>query len=74
MIYRNTKTGAEIFSNSIMHAPGLVLVERADKVASVEDCHNTPLTAKEPPLKKEAPDKKEQPKKKFGTKKKGTKK
>ena len=74
MIYRNEKTGAEIISQSVIHAPGFILVsEKADKAASLEGCHiNSPIKA-EPPLNKEAPIK-EQPKKKTSAKKKGLKK
>ena len=75
MVYRNIKTGAEIFSNSVIIAPGFVLVEdKTVNTAPVEDCVKLPPpNKKEPPVSEEAP-KTEQPKKKSGTKKKGTKK
>lgn len=72
MVYRNLKTGAEIISNSVILAPGFVLVN--DKAASSEESHISSPIKEESPLKKEAPPIKEQPKKKSSTKKKGTKK
>lgn len=74
MVYRNIKTGAEIISNSVILAPGFVLVkDDSDKAASVEESEKCSSLNKEPPIKKEAPIK-EQPKKKTSAKKKGTKK
>lgn len=74
MVYRNIKTGAEIFSKSVIHAPGFELVEsKTEKAASYEESLNfSPHNAEAPET--EEPPKKEQPKKKPGTKKKGTKK
>lgn len=76
MIYRNIKTGAEIFSKSAILSPNYELVENkaAKKVVSPEPLPYEAPSTKEPPI-VEAPIKKEKPKKgKSAPKKKGTKK